>query len=436
VSHLREENASEVLKRLSDPGFRTVFERILNCERVPVDDREDLVQETWMAVLCTPERIRDIHAFTTTTLRNRIRIYYRKRRCRLSKQSEVESSAAAWASPVDERRASQEFILSEIVQALPVKLRELVVLRVHGFGDVEIASRLGYKPKSIRKLWSRAMKQMRVVVQAEGTFMKSEESTFTATRGRASVHEKRGVRTLAPKGSGFRKFKYFFALAKSLGITKGQAIRIAAECSAGSLEPGEAPVFCPESGPARFRAALLALPLKARRILMMRAKGYATETIARELELTEGTVATLSSVYLARLRESLESDQQPAEKHAANESPVIQGGGVLEFTVGESEMIAGRFKHAFLGELKSRGISMAELSRIYGCTQGSLHIMLKGNYDLKLGSLWDLCRAAGIRSVTIHELDSRLAYKGAGNGDGGNEMDEKHAEALDAGLAD
>jgi RNA polymerase sigma factor (sigma-70 family) len=151
---LAEPSLEEILER-TEPKLR----RVLGRYRIPAQDAEDLLQETFLIMVSKAGSIRNPDAWLVATLSNRCIIYWRKHRARLwdlvdTTILELLAEAEAPSQELADLRYDLESLLSE----LPDRCRSLLRLR-YGFGcsTAETAERMGYCKSSIRKVTRRCL---------------------------------------------------------------------------------------------------------------------------------------------------------------------------------------------------------------------------------------------------------------------------------------
>lgn len=144
----------EVLARL-EPRLK----RILARYKVPAQDADDLLQETFLIWVAKADTIRNLDAWLLATLANRCIMYWRKRRSRLGEQ--VDTAILELLAEPDapaQRQAELRCDLEALVSQLPERCRSLLRLR-YGLGcsTAETAEKLGYCKSSIRKVTRRCL---------------------------------------------------------------------------------------------------------------------------------------------------------------------------------------------------------------------------------------------------------------------------------------
>jgi len=128
--------------------------QLLGHFRIPQEDAEDLLQETFVALVFKWKSIRNPRAWLLSTLRNRCSIYWRKRRQDLFEAVDaaiLEALAEPQAPPQD--RADLRHDLNLAIARLPERCQDLLRLR-YGLGceSSELAQRMGEGSEEIRKL--------------------------------------------------------------------------------------------------------------------------------------------------------------------------------------------------------------------------------------------------------------------------------------------
>jgi RNA polymerase sigma factor (sigma-70 family) len=135
------------------------LKRVLSRYRIPAQDAEDLLQETFLILISKSGSIRNPDVWLPATLANRCVIYWRKRRSRLwdlvdSAILELLANAGAPPQEKSDLRCDLEALLAQ----LPERCRCVLRLR-YGLGcsTAETAERMGYCPSSLRKVKRRCL---------------------------------------------------------------------------------------------------------------------------------------------------------------------------------------------------------------------------------------------------------------------------------------
>lgn len=149
------ERVLENLVRTFEPRAKA----IVGYHRVPPEDGEDLVQQTYLTYLRRHEEVRNPEAWLAGTLRRRCLMFWRSRRngwLSLVDDAFLDSRPGHEMSPQD--RAAVRCDLGKVIARLPVRSRDLVRLRF-GFGcdNRETAQRLGYQYSSIYTITKRCL---------------------------------------------------------------------------------------------------------------------------------------------------------------------------------------------------------------------------------------------------------------------------------------
>lgn len=135
------------------------LKRVLNRYRIPAQDADDLLQETFLIMVSKAGSIRNAEAWLVATLANRCIIYWRKHRSRL--WDLVDSAILELLADVEappQESESLRYDLNSLLSNLPDRCRSLLRLR-YGFGcsTAETAEKMGYCKSSIRKVTRRCL---------------------------------------------------------------------------------------------------------------------------------------------------------------------------------------------------------------------------------------------------------------------------------------
>jgi RNA polymerase sigma-70 factor (ECF subfamily) len=135
------------------------LKRVLSRYRIPAQDAEDLLQETFVIMISKAGTIRNYDAWLLGTLANRCIIYWRKHHARLwdlvdTTILELLADSEAPAQESSDLRSDLDALLAN----LPDRCRSLLRLR-YGFGcsTAETAEKMGYCKSSIRKVTRRCL---------------------------------------------------------------------------------------------------------------------------------------------------------------------------------------------------------------------------------------------------------------------------------------
>ena len=133
--------------------------QILARYRIPAQDADDVLQETFLTLVHKQEVVRNPEAWLIVTLRNRCLIYWRKKR-KLLYQAVDTAILELLSEPEapEQGNADLRHDLDRLIARLPPRCRSLLRLR-YGLGcsSHEIAERMGYRQSSIRKVTSRCL---------------------------------------------------------------------------------------------------------------------------------------------------------------------------------------------------------------------------------------------------------------------------------------
>lgn len=133
--------------------------QILGRYRIPAQDADDVLQETFLTLIHKQDVVRNPEAWLIVTLRNRCLIYWRKKRKHLYQA--VDTAILELLSEPEEpsqRKTDLRYDLDRLISRLPSRCRSLLRLR-YGLGcsSSEVAERMGYRQSSIRKVTSRCL---------------------------------------------------------------------------------------------------------------------------------------------------------------------------------------------------------------------------------------------------------------------------------------
>lgn len=156
----------EDLLRKMEPKLK----RVLAAYSVPLEDAEDVLQSTYLALIYAWDRIRDPEHWLTGTLKRHCLMYWRGQRRRL--HTAVDEVVLEWlSSPVAPDQERRELILDleRLIKRLPRRCRSLLTLRfLLGYEPAEVAEKLGYRPSSIGKITTRCLAALSRELLAEG----------------------------------------------------------------------------------------------------------------------------------------------------------------------------------------------------------------------------------------------------------------------------
>ena len=151
---LAEPSLEEILAR-AEPRLK----RVLSRYRIPAQDADDLLQETFLIMITKAGSIRNHDAWLVATLANRCIIYWRKHRAKL--WDLVDTAILELLAEVEtppQETAELRYDLDALLSHLPDRCRSLLRLR-YGFGcsTAETAEKMGYCKSSIRKVTRRCL---------------------------------------------------------------------------------------------------------------------------------------------------------------------------------------------------------------------------------------------------------------------------------------
>jgi RNA polymerase sigma factor (sigma-70 family) len=151
---LAEPSLEEILAR-AEPRLK----RVLSRYRIPPQDADDLLQETFLIMVSKAGSIRNPDAWLVATLANRCIIYWRRQRAKL--WDLVDTTILELLADVEkppQENADLRYDLDSLLSHLPDRCRSLLRLR-YGFGcsTAETAERMGYCKSSIRKVTRRCL---------------------------------------------------------------------------------------------------------------------------------------------------------------------------------------------------------------------------------------------------------------------------------------
>jgi RNA polymerase sigma factor (sigma-70 family) len=152
-----EETLEEFLRRM-----RPRLKQLLRNCRVPPQDAEDVLQETFADAFSRWDTIRHKEAWLIGTLRYKCYVYWKKQQDDLLEPVDPPVlEGLSPARPPDQRHEEVLCDLRSLTRGLGKKHRAVLWLR-YGLGLTtdEVAERLGYCPSSIRKLALRSMARL------------------------------------------------------------------------------------------------------------------------------------------------------------------------------------------------------------------------------------------------------------------------------------
>ncbi len=150
----------------SESAFENLIERvyprlrrIVSRYRIPPQDGEDLLQETFLILVAKWETVENPDAWILATLANRCIIYWRKSRSRLWDLVDgAVLEMLAEEAPHAQNGVDLRVDLENLLANLPDRCRSLLRLRYQlGCSTTETAERTGYSPSSVRKITRRCI---------------------------------------------------------------------------------------------------------------------------------------------------------------------------------------------------------------------------------------------------------------------------------------
>lgn len=155
----------EFLERMR-PRLRILFSRF----RIPVQDTEDILQQSLLALLYQWDSVRNPEAWLLGTLRKTCQRYWRDHRRRLYEA--VDTAILEWLAdpnPPQQEKDELRHDLETLLARLPPRCQALLLMRYRdGLDAPEIAGRLGYRPSSIGKVTARCLAAMTREMVAAG----------------------------------------------------------------------------------------------------------------------------------------------------------------------------------------------------------------------------------------------------------------------------
>ena len=141
---------------------RSRLSGVLYRYRIPTQDAEDLLQETFLILVAKWDSIRSPEAWLAATLGNRCILYWRRRRMRLYElMDDAMLELLAPGDPPMQENTDLKRDLTQALGRLAPHHRELVLLR-YGLGctSSEVGERTGYGPGSVRKMTQRSLTRL------------------------------------------------------------------------------------------------------------------------------------------------------------------------------------------------------------------------------------------------------------------------------------
>jgi RNA polymerase sigma-70 factor (ECF subfamily) len=147
--------AVEELFERVQPRLRRVVSRF----QLPVEDAEDILQQSFLDLLYKQDQIYSPEAWLTATVTNRCIMYWRRRRRQLWEAMDAALlDVLARPQAPEQRQVALRRDLERVLARLPDRCRAVLRLRYGlGYRSNEVADQLGYRPASIRKVTSRCV---------------------------------------------------------------------------------------------------------------------------------------------------------------------------------------------------------------------------------------------------------------------------------------
>ncbi len=152
------------------PRLQPKLRRVLARYRLPVEDAEDILQQSFLDLVYKQKSIYNPEAWLLATVRNRCIIYWRKRRSQVCESVDL-ALLDLLAQPEAPRQNSAllRHDLERVLDQLPKRCRALLRLRYGlGYKPAEVAEALGYQPSSVRKVTSRCLSRLTEQLAALG----------------------------------------------------------------------------------------------------------------------------------------------------------------------------------------------------------------------------------------------------------------------------
>ena len=141
--------------RLAAPRLKGVLARY----RIPIEDAEDLLQQTFLALVDQWSTVRDPERWLIGTLKRQCLMYWRRQRRRFySAVDEAILELLSMPESPPQERAALQADLDALLERLPPRCRAVLELRFRfGYEPAEVAERLGYRASSIGKITHRCL---------------------------------------------------------------------------------------------------------------------------------------------------------------------------------------------------------------------------------------------------------------------------------------
>lgn len=133
--------------------------KILARHKIPAQDAEDLLQDTFLAFVERQGEVRDPAAWLQGTLRNRCRLYWRWRRHhRFVCLDKAMEAVLGRNEPPTQEQVERRRDVERVIQDVSAVCREAIELRYfEGLSFEDTARHLGYRPSGIHKVIQRCL---------------------------------------------------------------------------------------------------------------------------------------------------------------------------------------------------------------------------------------------------------------------------------------
>jgi len=169
------------------PRLGRIFARF----RLPVEDAEDILQQSFLDLVYKQRQIYNPEAWLVAAVKNRCLVYWRRKRRQLwdaVDQAVLELIAEPEAP--GQSGVALRHDLERLLGRLPERCRNVLVLRYKlGYRSREVADLLGYQPTSIRKVTSRCIAALTRELVAGGFGSGDLATEGAAEASRCAVEE-------------------------------------------------------------------------------------------------------------------------------------------------------------------------------------------------------------------------------------------------------
>lgn len=179
VRKLRDGEPAAVLE-LYNAYFDRVYSSVFNQVARDQDTAQDIVQETFLAALKSAGRFRGqskVYTWLCSIANKKVADFYRRQKREAKYQAKLASNAVEFAQTYD----SEPLVLStvesektrravqEMLSSLPLHYRQVLLLKyVEEMPVLEISLIMNRSPKSVEGLLTRARKELRAKLTAQG----------------------------------------------------------------------------------------------------------------------------------------------------------------------------------------------------------------------------------------------------------------------------